>query len=153
MLVARHRSRSESEFVRKQPFPLDAKTILDLQRAAGNRFVGTLLRPRPSPSPVAAQSLEPGASLAESQPARLESVRPHPTHGWVWAILIGALAAVAAFAALAWKLPQLSRPGAIAAAVCCGAVAFLCVVVFVPQVRPPVRTLLSQSSSIDRSKR
>ncbi len=135
MLVAAHRSRPESEFVRKQRFRLDTKAILDLQRTAGNRFVGTLLRPRPSRSPVASERLEPEAPLVESQPARLELVRPHRTHGWIWSILIGVLAAVTVFAALAWKFPQLSRPSAIAAAVSCGAVALLCFVAFAPRVK------------------
>ena len=135
MLVEAHRSRLESEFVRKQQFPLDTKTILDLQRTAGNRFVGTLLRPRPSRSPVASQRLEPEAPFAESQSAQLELVRPHRTHRWIWSILIGVLAAFAAFAVLAWKLPQLSRPSAITAAVSCGAGAVLCVVAFGPRVK------------------
>jgi hypothetical protein len=125
MLVASHRSGSQSELVRKRPFPLDAKTILDLQRTAGNQFVGGLLHPPRRGSPPESEPVEPeGIEHDESQAAPLALEPPGNRLRMFWAILIGASVAAGAFVGLIWKLPALSQPSALGAAFACGAAAW-----------------------------
>ena len=115
--------------------PLDPKTILDLQRTAGNQYVAGLLRP--SRKQQAVVSEPDTVEVVEPEvlpPAEGEAViaaplieppalkRPSRVRCLVWSIVIGVLAAICLSTALWFGLSGIGRSGAIAAGAASGAI-------------------------------
>jgi len=135
MLVAADRSWTQPErheIVMKRPFPFDSKTILDLQRTAGNQYVAGLLRPSRKHTAVSepdtVEVVEPEVLPREEPEAvtaapHVETARltpPPAAPHFIWPIVIGVLAALCVYVALWLAFPALHRAVVIAAGAACG---------------------------------
>jgi hypothetical protein len=109
----------------KRPPPLDAKSILDLQRTAGNQHVVRLLRPRTRralPEPVVEPVLEP-VVVPEPEPPPVLLV-PAPRRSVArWQYAVALVAGFGGYEGALLAFPALPFAGAIAAGIAGCAVA------------------------------
>ena len=115
----------------KRPFPLDFKTILDLQRTAGNRYVGGLLRSQAAHTakaqqPPAAEATSLGMEPVAAEPRKTALQWSHLAtySSFIGPIVIGVVAAVGMSLAFLHEFPSLPQAAAIGAGSACGALAW-----------------------------
>lgn len=100
--------------------PLDPKTILDLQRTAGNQHVLRLLRKRPSRDVTA--TLEPvPEAVAAIVPEVIPPIVRSRAYIW-WELAAAVLFAVAGYEITRWTWPSLPLATCTLVGLACGAV-------------------------------